>query len=62
MSSAGPTDEAMYAAPGDVASGDSITAPRAWHFSNRSEQLDDRRQAALGEQAADMKRRMGEAE
>lgn len=38
--------------PPDVAGSDAITAPRSWHFSNRSDQLDERRQAELGEPAA----------
>ena len=44
-----PTGEA-----GEV--GDMITAPKSWHFSNRSDDLDDKRQEAVAEQASQQKK------
>lgn len=39
-----------YAPPTEGAA-DEITAPRAWHFSNRSDQLDELRQEELARDA-----------
>jgi hypothetical protein len=33
-----------------------ITAPKSWHFSNRSDDLDDKRQEAVAEQASQQKK------
>lgn len=47
-----PTAESMDA-PADAV-GDELTAPHNWHFSNRSDQLDERRQRELAEQSRSM--------
>lgn len=36
--------------------GDMITAPKSWHFSNRSDDLDDKRQEAVAAQASQQKK------
>lgn len=43
-----------YAPPAEGGA-DVITAPRSWHFSNRSDQLDEARQEELGRDAAKKK-------
>lgn len=41
-------------APPDVAGSDAITAPRSWHFSNRSDQLDEEQQERVAAQNPDV--------
>jgi len=37
-----------------VAGSDAITAPRSWHFSNRSDQLDEEQQERVAAQNPDV--------
>lgn len=51
--SACPPPVCRYAPP-DVAGSDAITAPRSWHFSNRSDQLDEQQQEREAAQNPDV--------